>query len=145
MDLVSCLPLLKRIQVSSVLNKDVTQYGKHHLTDGDAHTCWNSDQGLPQFVVLTMNEPMYIHSISITFQGGFAGTRLQMWIQTAERESFELDKEFDAIDTSSSQEFSIAARAVERVKIVFTKSSDLFGRITVYKLDLFSTKPVSGS
>jgi len=32
--------------VSSVLNKDIKQYGKKYLFDGEDDTCWNSDQVL---------------------------------------------------------------------------------------------------
>lgn len=31
-------------RVSSVLNRDVKQFGKKHLFDDDEETCWNSDQ-----------------------------------------------------------------------------------------------------
>uniref|UniRef100_A0A3B5KEM9 Nuclear receptor 2C2-associated protein n=1 Tax=Takifugu rubripes TaxID=31033 RepID=A0A3B5KEM9_TAKRU len=31
-------------RVSSVLNRDVKQYGKKYLFDCNEETCWNSDQ-----------------------------------------------------------------------------------------------------
>ena len=31
-------------RVSSVLNRDVKQFGKQCMFDGDDETCWNSDQ-----------------------------------------------------------------------------------------------------
>ena len=31
-------------RVSSVLNRDVKQFGKKYMFDGDLETCWNSDQ-----------------------------------------------------------------------------------------------------
>ena len=31
-------------RVSSVLNRDVRQFGKSFMFDGDDETCWNSDQ-----------------------------------------------------------------------------------------------------
>ena len=31
-------------RVSSVLNRDVKQFGKKYLFDGEEETCWNSDQ-----------------------------------------------------------------------------------------------------
>ena len=33
-----------RVAVSSVLNRDVKQYGKKYMFDGNDDTCWNSDQ-----------------------------------------------------------------------------------------------------
>lgn len=34
----------KQIRVSSVLNRDTTNYGKQNLIDGQVETCWNSEQ-----------------------------------------------------------------------------------------------------
>ena len=42
-DLNNCYVHLS-FRVSSVLNRDVKQFGKKHLLDGDEETCWNSDQ-----------------------------------------------------------------------------------------------------
>lgn len=33
-------------RVSSVLNRDVKQFGKKHMFDANEETCWNSDQVL---------------------------------------------------------------------------------------------------
>ena len=32
------------VRVSSVLNRDVKQFGKKFMFDGEEDTCWNSDQ-----------------------------------------------------------------------------------------------------
>ena len=44
MMLSSLLDNETKIRVSSVLNRDVKQFGKKYLTDGNVETCWNSDQ-----------------------------------------------------------------------------------------------------
>lgn len=36
--------VLLDFRVSSVLNRDVKQYGKKYLFDCNEETCWNSDQ-----------------------------------------------------------------------------------------------------
>ena len=36
--------MLFNVRVSSVLNRDVKQFGKQFMFDGDDETCWNSDQ-----------------------------------------------------------------------------------------------------
>ncbi|KAH9524679.1 Nuclear receptor 2C2-associated protein [Bulinus truncatus] len=64
---------ISRTRVSSVLNKDVKQFGKQHLFDGDEETCWNSDQGALQWVMVDFNEEVQISEIHIQFQGGFVG------------------------------------------------------------------------
>jgi hypothetical protein len=39
-----------RVKVSSVLNRNVKEFGKQFLFDGREDTCWNSDQGSPQII-----------------------------------------------------------------------------------------------
>ena len=42
-------------KVSTVLNKNVKEFGKKFLFDNREDTCWNSDQGTPQFISLTFD------------------------------------------------------------------------------------------
>ena len=42
--IIIILIILINCRVSSVLNKDTKQYGKRHMFDGQAETCWNSDE-----------------------------------------------------------------------------------------------------
>ena len=58
--------------MSSVLNRDVKQFGKKFMFDGNRETCWNSDQGSPQSVLVELPFPAIINCVEITFQGGFA-------------------------------------------------------------------------
>ncbi|NXS29308.1 NR2CA protein, partial [Pomatostomus ruficeps] len=55
-------------RVSSVLNRDVKQFGKQHLFDGSEETCWNSDQ----WVTLDFPSPVKVSQLHIQFQGGFS-------------------------------------------------------------------------
>uniref|UniRef100_A0AAQ4RBY3 Nuclear receptor 2C2-associated protein n=1 Tax=Gasterosteus aculeatus aculeatus TaxID=481459 RepID=A0AAQ4RBY3_GASAC len=41
-------------RVSSVLNRDVKQYGKKFMFDCNEETCWNSDQVKIHFSVLVL-------------------------------------------------------------------------------------------
>ncbi|NXV08738.1 NR2CA protein, partial [Cettia cetti] len=83
-------------RVSSVLNRDVKQFGKQHLFDGSEETCWNSDQvwaqgqgqaaepprarcdtavptqGTSQWVTLEFPSPVKVSQLHIQFQGGFS-------------------------------------------------------------------------
>jgi len=58
-----------RIKVSSVLDRNVKAYGKVYLTDGREDTCWNSDQGSPQSIVIDFERDVLIHQIQLMFQG----------------------------------------------------------------------------
>jgi hypothetical protein len=36
-------------------------------------SCWNSDQGSPQFILFDFLKPVNIQEIDFVFQGGFVG------------------------------------------------------------------------
>ncbi|XP_056270944.1 nuclear receptor 2C2-associated protein [Pseudoliparis swirei] len=59
-------------RVSSVLNRDVKQYGKKHMFDCNEETCWNSDQGECQWVSLEFPQPVKVSELKLLFQGGFS-------------------------------------------------------------------------
>ncbi|KAM6041858.1 nuclear receptor 2C2-associated protein isoform 2-T3 [Chlamydotis macqueenii] len=59
-------------RVSSVLNRDVKQFGKKHMFDGNEETCWNSDQGTCQWVTLDFPRTVKLSQLHIQFQGGFS-------------------------------------------------------------------------
>ncbi len=48
-------------RVSSVLNRDTKQFGKHHMFDGSSETCWNSHQ------VGLFEDSFYYFSLSYLF------------------------------------------------------------------------------
>ncbi|TRY81741.1 hypothetical protein DNTS_031656 [Danionella cerebrum] len=60
-------------RVSSVLNRDVKQFGKKFMFDCNEETCWNSDQGESQWVLLEFPQPVKLSELRIQFQGGFSG------------------------------------------------------------------------
>ncbi|XP_074421573.1 nuclear receptor 2C2-associated protein isoform X2 [Larus michahellis] len=59
-------------RVSSVLNRDVKQFGKKHMFDASEETCWNSDQGTCQWVTLDFPRTVKVSQLHIQFQGGFS-------------------------------------------------------------------------
>ncbi|KAI7818077.1 nuclear receptor 2C2-associated protein [Gamsiella multidivaricata] len=127
-----------RIKVSSVLNRETTLYGKQFLTDNSEETCWNSESGTPQFIVVDFGRKVQIESLQIMFQGGFVGKTCQLLAWTDDSEFVEIMK-FYPEDINPLQIFPIAVndrKITSRVKIVFESSTDFFGRITVYKLDI---------
>lgn len=135
-----------QVRVSSVLNRDVKQFGKKHLFDNDDDTCWNSDQGLPQWIYVSFDEPQALDavSISIQFQGGFCGDNCIL--EAYDEANTVINKlPFYPDDTNSIQNFEIPFEkktSIKALKLVFQKSTDFFGRIIVYKLDLKSCNKV---
>lgn len=43
------------------------------MFDESTDTCWNSDQGSPQFIFMDFLESTKFHSVEFIFQGGFVG------------------------------------------------------------------------
>lgn len=66
-------------RVSSVLNRDVKQYGKKFMFDGNEETCWNSDQGSSQSVMVELPAAASVTRLEIQFQGGFAAREVGFW------------------------------------------------------------------
>ncbi|KAJ2394409.1 Nuclear receptor 2C2-associated protein [Coemansia sp. RSA 2559] len=123
-------------KVSSVLNRDTASYGKNHLFDGCTETCWNSDQGTPQHVLVEFSRPVCIHEIRIQFQGGFAGNDT-MLIDCSLRNADVCP--LHPADNNSFQTFTLPEdeQSVQRkrIKILFASSTDFYGRIVIYALD----------
>ncbi|PIA17402.1 hypothetical protein COEREDRAFT_26154, partial [Coemansia reversa NRRL 1564] len=130
--------LIKQIsnwRVSSVLNRDTTLFGKQYLLDGSHETCWNSEQGVPQHILVEFKVPVMLDMISIQFQGGFAGKTTKL---------IDLERKTDICplypkDNNKLQEFVLPKHeqtvSRRRIKIQFMSSTDFYGRIIVYTLD----------
>ena len=89
--LVNCLVSggFETLNVSSVLQKNHRDFGKKHLYDGRAETCWNSDQGLPQHVLVKFAEPQSVRRIVMVSQGGFCPREIVLWLDDTEVQRFE--------------------------------------------------------
>ncbi|KAI1793074.1 hypothetical protein LXA43DRAFT_1092987 [Ganoderma leucocontextum] len=124
-DLQSLINESTKIKVSSTLDKSV---GKKHLIDHSPETCWTSQQGTPQYIQLTFSTAVIPKRIELTFQGGFAGTRTS---DVNRKQVFDwMVAEADLVDAK-----------VESMRLVFEESSDFFGRITVYDLQILGSVP----
>ncbi|XP_042198623.1 nuclear receptor 2C2-associated protein [Callorhinchus milii] len=127
-------------RVSSVLNRDVKQFGKKFLFDRNEETCWNSDQGSCQWVLLEFPQPVKVTELHIQFQGGFAGRLCRL---EGNENGGDLAKitEIYPEDTNRLQCFTITEEPrVAKLKLVFENSSDFFGRIVIYHLDVLGEK-----
>ncbi|XP_076322985.1 nuclear receptor 2C2-associated protein [Tachypleus tridentatus] len=133
----SLLQNVERIRVSSVLNRDVKQFGKQYMIDRNDDTCWNSDQGSPQWICLNFSKPVKVEKLQLQFQGGFVGK--DCWIEASVNKDDKFQKIQDVFleDTNMLQTFNLK-QAVEtsNMKIVFNTSTDFFGRVIVYKLEI---------
>ncbi|RDB19327.1 Nuclear receptor 2C2-associated protein [Hypsizygus marmoreus] len=133
------------IKVSTTLDKSV---GKKYLTDGSPETCWTSQQGLPQHIQLVFAERVIPKRIALTFQGGFVGTQCSIFYEsdTTGRKEWQPLTTLYPEDVNRRQVFDIPppnldsiGDGVRSLKLVFEQSSDFFGRITVYDLQIEGT------
>ncbi|XP_066503717.1 nuclear receptor 2C2-associated protein [Hoplias malabaricus] len=123
-------------RVSSVLNRDVKQFGKKFMFDSNEETCWNSDQGSQQWVFLEFPSLVKVSEIRLQFQGGFSGKSCKL--EGCSKDSnLQHISNFYPEDNNALQSFPIQdAPLVQKLKIVFESNTDFFGRIIVYSLDV---------
>ncbi|XP_015155606.4 nuclear receptor 2C2-associated protein [Gallus gallus] len=126
-------------RVSSVLNRDVKQFGKKHMFDANEETCWNSDQGSCQWVTLDFPRTVRVSQLHIQFQGGFSS---RLCTLEGCRTGEELVKISDVYpeDINAMQRFQVEETALDTLKITFENSIDFFGRIVVYHLQVLGER-----
>jgi len=81
--------------------------------------------------------------VSITFQGGFVGTRCSLQFPSPASGDWEVVAKVFPEDNNRPQIFTRTPNTpgaldggVEKLKLTFEESSDFFGRITIYDLRL---------
>jgi len=91
-------------------------------------------QGVPQWVDFEFSAAESVKQISIQFQGGFVGQ--ECFLQAGS--PLELVEHFYPEDINSQQTFTLSQPLVSNhLRLVFPKSSDFFGRIIIYNLELY--------
>nr|KAF6481291.1 nuclear receptor 2C2 associated protein [Molossus molossus] len=136
-------------RVSSVLNRNTRQFGKKHLFDQDEETCWNSDQGPSQWVILEFPQRICVSQLQIQFQGGFS-SRLGHLEGSQRNEALNKIVDFYPEDNNSIQisyrglwggvTFPVPATEVDQLKITFEDLTDFFGRVIIYHLKVLGEK-----
>lgn len=129
--------LIEKLRVSSVLNRDVKQFGKQYLLDGDEETCWNSEQGKNQSISIQFKCDVRINEVQFKFQGGFSAGLISIEdsekgvaIETHMKDNSELQK----------AQFGQILSTNAKLNITLKKCTDTFGRITVYTMNIIGHK-----
>ena len=73
-----------------------------------------------------------IKEVRYTGQGGFCPREVVIWADGTEITRSEVP------DSNFEQTISFDEREIETIKVEFTKASDLFGRIIMYKFEILS-------
>jgi hypothetical protein len=143
---VSLRKLVDEVRVSSVLNRDVKQFGKKHLLDGNPETCWNSD-AVPdggdsagashQWIRLDFSDLVVVEKLSVQFQGGFACR----CIDVVDPTDGAVVQTFHPEDNNKAQLFVFDQKfSGYAMKLEFRDLTDFYGRITIYDLDVFGVE-----
>lgn len=60
------------------MNDDEEIYGPQNVLDGREDTCWNSDGGAEQELLLTLAHASPVRALELVFQGGFVGQDMRV-------------------------------------------------------------------
>ncbi|CEG49678.1 nuclear receptor 2c2-associated protein [Plasmopara halstedii] len=128
-------------RASSTLDRNKQLYGVSNILSTNLSSCWNSAQGSPQQVQVHFHRLVNIYTLSIMFQGGFVGQDIQVHIKhTKDGEWKENDVEIDPDDSNDLQEFPCDVEQVEAIAITFQRSTDFYGRVVIYQLQILGTE-----
>ncbi len=107
------------------------------MFDGKADTCWTSDAGPAQELELTLGGAFQLTHVAITFQGGFASQHILLSTRPDDTREWTEAADIVSEDTSKRQLFAVSAGDVREVRLQLEKPADLYGRVTIYSLELF--------
>lgn len=134
---------LTKVKSSSVLNKSAEFKAANVLIDDES--CWNSDadkddQG--QYLILNFNRSVIVKEIILQFQGGFVGENCNINIandlKLINDSTNIIASELSLEDNNESQSFKLDENNIsgKYMKIIFNNITDMFGRITMYRLNV---------
>ncbi|NXN93968.1 NR2CA protein, partial [Rhinopomastus cyanomelas] len=127
-------------RVSSVLNRDGKLFGKKNMFDGSEETCWNSDQGRCQWVTLDFPRTVKVSQLHLQFQGGFSSQLCTLEGCRAGEQPVKIAELYPE-DTNALQiSFAVEETVLDRLKVTFESSTDFFGRIVVYQLEVLGER-----
>eukprot|EP01035_Chromulina_nebulosa_P039382 gene39382-53241_t len=114
-------------KVSSVLNGSSEYSGKNMFTE-DLISCWNSDQGVPQFIFIEFSKMVRIDSFSVVFQGGFVGQQGVVEVGESISTMSTIAELEDFMDSNDEQEINLpdCPSNCKYMKITFNGSTDFF-------------------
>lgn len=95
-------------------------------------------KGTPQWIAFAFEEPQTIAKLNIQFQGGFAGKDSQVFFYDSSLELINTENIYpEDVNAQQTFEFKSPVANVKKMKIIFSTSTDFFGRIIVYNIEIF--------
>jgi len=127
-----------KARASSTLQRNTKLYGAANAVDGDRDTCWNSDPGRPQWIEVTLPAAATVTRLVLSFQGGFVGVGGQVAVSAGAGAPLVPVAAIEPDDAGGEQAFAIVPPAVgvTTLRVSFANSTDFYGRVTLYSLDV---------
>uniref|UniRef100_A0A7S1UQU5 F5/8 type C domain-containing protein n=1 Tax=Grammatophora oceanica TaxID=210454 RepID=A0A7S1UQU5_9STRA len=150
------------VRCSSILNKNGKLYGPKNCLTEDETTCWNTDAAKgggggdedepSQWLQIEFDPSVVQHVTSLGFQwqAGFIPESCKLyyrrvddaisWIEAADDgESWEMedDHAMQTFDVERLLPTTDQAITVQAIRLVFTDFTDFYGRITLYRLQVW--------
>ncbi|KAJ3071489.1 Nuclear receptor 2C2-associated protein, partial [Quaeritorhiza haematococci] len=95
--------------------------------------------GSPQWISLEFPSAITPTQLKVTFQGGFAGKECTLLGSSPSSDEWSTILNFYPADINTLQTFAVEEtnrKACKKFRIVFNGSTDFYGRVTVYTLDI---------
>ena len=138
-------PTFMKCRASSVLNRSADFQAKNMFVEDDS--CWNSDGGCEQGQWLSfdyLGKTVVMRRLSIMFQGGFVGQDAIIEIKDCKDGEVGATINMDEIkrieDSNELQQWDIPESLCCKgkfIKISFPTSTDFYGRVTIYRLEMW--------
>ncbi|KAE8891957.1 hypothetical protein PF005_g9593 [Phytophthora fragariae] len=134
-------------RASSTLDRNKQLYGAANMLSTDLSSCWNSAQGIPQQVQVLLHRAVDVSALCVMFQGGFVGQDVQVHVRKAGGGGGweQVDVVVDPEDANDLQEFPCKLTQVEAVALTFQRSTDFYGRVVIYRLEVHGVEVETGN
>ena len=120
-------------------------FSKQNMFDDNEDTCWYSKPGPSQWIILAFDKPIVLTQVRIMFQGGFVGIITLIESEQPQLGWTPICEAFHLEDGNALQTLRLPSEcpAHQIYRINFVSSSDFYGRITIYKLEVLGYEPNS--
>ncbi|GKY98537.1 hypothetical protein MPSEU_000810700 [Mayamaea pseudoterrestris] len=133
-----------KCRVSSVLQQNNKVYGPKNVLDIENDSnCWNSegtDGGTTQFIELDFIRNVQPQEIRIQFQAGFIAQSCSIQVFESDINQYQTKQTIEFEDVHSIQTMQLPTddnAATTKIRLVFDDFTDFYGRIIVYRLEVW--------
>ena len=139
-------------RASSTWQHNTKKFGPQNALDNETEEAWKSaasEEEPLQYYEVHFKRKVHIEELRVQFQGGFVGMECIVYKKNSDNDEWEEFEELylDTIESNEVQTFGVelapgqdAVDSCEAIRIEFGKSSDFYGRIVIYTLEVWGTE-----